>query len=88
MDLFEACLVGQKLPPIDGTDDEINARWQQEDSGLSLREARERAQEAFERRRRLIESVPAGGWSDELEAYARADGAQHLRDHRRYIVVS
>ena len=85
-DDLEARLAGRTLPPLLGTEDEINARWQQEDSGLSLGEARKRAQQAFERRIRAIEAVPAERWDQVLEAMARADGAEHYASHRRYIV--
>jgi hypothetical protein len=85
---LEARLAGRTLPPLEGTDDEINARWQQEDSGLSLGEARERARTAFERRLRAIETVPTDHWDEELEAIAHADGAEHYRGHRSYIVVA
>ena len=76
------------LHTLDGTDDEINARWQQEDSALSLDEARERAQRAFDRRIEAIEAVPADRWDAVTEACARADGAQHYRAHRSFIVVA
>jgi len=83
-DDLEARLAGRTLPPLEGNDDEINARWQREDSALSLDEARRRAREAFERRLRAIEGVPAGRWEPVLEAMARADGAEHYANHRRY----
>ncbi len=85
---LEARLAGRALPPLEGTDDEINARWQLEDSGLSLDEAREHAEAAFERRLRAIEAIPADHWDEELERIARADGAEHYRGHRGYIVVA
>ncbi len=85
---LEARLAGRTLPPLEGTDDEINARWQLEDSGLSLDEAREHAEAAFERRLRAIETVPADRWDEELERIARADGAEHYKGHRSYIVVA
>src|SRR4030042_6905377 len=85
---LEARLAGRTLPPLEGTDDEINARWQRDDSGLNLRQARERAQQAFERRLRAIEAVPSGRWDAELERIARADGAEHFRGHRSYIAVA
>jgi hypothetical protein len=76
------------LPPLPGTDDEINARWQQADSRLSFAAARERAHAMFERRLRAIQAVPPARWSDKLlEAMARADGANHYRAHRSYITV-
>ncbi|MCH8062957.1 MAG: maleylpyruvate isomerase N-terminal domain-containing protein [Chloroflexi bacterium] len=84
---LQASLEGRIIPRIEGTDDEINARWQQEDSGLSLDEAREGAQSEFDRRIRAIRSVPADRWNDKTEALARADGAEHYSSHRRYIVV-
>ena len=85
---LEARLAGRTLPPLEGTDDEINARWQQEDSRLRLEGARERAQRAFERRLRAIEAVPADRWDQVLGAIARADGAEHYANHRTYIVVA
>ncbi len=85
---LEARLAGRTLAQLEGTDDEINARWQQEDSGLSLGEARERAQQAFERRLRAIEGVPTDRWDEMLEAIARADGAEHYAGHRSYISVT
>jgi len=87
-DAFDSWLATRALPSatLEGSDDEINARWQAEDSGLSLAEARERAQQAFERRMRAIESVPADRWGDKiLEATAQADGATHYRNHRSYV---
>ncbi len=87
-DALEARLAGRALPPLEGTDDEINARWQQEDSGLSLGEARERAKQAFERRLQAIEGVPTDRWDETLEAIARADGAEHCAGHRSYISVT
>jgi hypothetical protein len=88
-DGLEAYVAGRPRPPAtEGSDDEINARWQAEDSGLSLDDARARAEEQFERRIRVIESVPADRWDKIVEAFARADGAHHYRTHRSYIAVS
>ena len=84
---LRACLDGRALRQLEGTNDEINARWQEENSGLSLDEARKRAQQGFEQRLRVIEAVPAGRWDTVLEAIARADGAEHYASHRRYIAV-
>jgi hypothetical protein len=75
------------LPSLEGTDDEINARWQEEDSGLSLKEARQRAHQAFERRLRAVQSVPSDRWDPTLESIARADGAEHYAAHRTYVVA-
>ena len=86
-DELEARLAGRTLAPLPGSDDEINARWQQEDSALSLAEARRRAQQAFERRMLAIEHVPSERWDPVLEAIAHADGSEHYANHRRYIAV-
>ena len=85
-DDLEARLEGSTLPTLEGTDDEINARWQAEDSGLALSQARERAQEAFERRIRAIQAVPPDRWDSILEVMARADGSKHYAAHRRSIL--
>jgi hypothetical protein len=85
---LEARLAGRTLPPLEGTGDEINARWQLEDGGLSLDEARQRAQTAFERRLQAITAVSADQWDEELDAVACVDGAEHYRGHRSYIVVA
>lgn len=82
---LRAHLEGRPFPNLKGTDDEINARWQREDSGLSLDEAREWARTAFERRIQAIQAVPPDRWDDALEKIARADGAQHYKDHREYV---
>jgi hypothetical protein len=86
-DHLQAELAGRMLSPLAGTDDEINARWQREDSGLSLAEAREWAQREFDRRIRAIEAVPAERWDARLEEIARADGHQHIGAHRRWVVA-
>ena len=85
---LEARLAGRTLPQLEGSDDEINARWRQADSGLSLGEARQRARTAFERRLRAIEAVPAGRWDEAVEAIARYDGAEHYASHRTSIVIA
>ena len=87
-DEMEARLAGRTLPPLEGADDEIKARWQQEDRGLTFAEARHRAELAFERRLRAIESVPAERWEPVLDAIARADGAEHYANHRSYVAVA
>jgi hypothetical protein len=83
---LEARLEELTRPPLQGSDDEINARWRQADSALILAEARGRAHAMFERRLQAIQAVPPTRWSDKvLEAMARADGAEHFRAHRSYI---
>ena len=85
---LEARLKGHDFPRIPGTDDEINERWQSEDAGQSLAEARERAQTAFQRRVSAIQAVPVHRWDDVLEKIARGDGSKHYAAHRGYIVVA
>ncbi len=83
---LEGWLEGRPIASLDGSDEEINARWQAEDSALDVATARERAQSAFDRRVRAIESVPAERWADAaLVKIARADGAEHYRAHREYL---
>ncbi len=84
---LKAALAGGSVPDLEGTDDEINARAQQQYSHLSLDAAREWAQRVFERRLQAIESVPAERWDHDLARIARADGAEHYRRHRGYIVT-
>ena len=85
-DGFESWLATRTLPPPPGgDDDEINARWQAQDRGLSLHEARALAQQAFDRRIHAIEAAPSDRWDAILDATAHADGAEHYRNHRRYI---
>jgi hypothetical protein len=84
-DDFEANLAGRTLARPQGTDDEINARWQAEDASLSLEEARQRAHAALERRVAAIEGAPPDAWTPALDAIALADGHQHIKAHRRYV---
>lgn len=82
---FEATVRGAGLERPGGTDDEINARWQAEDSKLSLEEARAWAQREFDRRRAVIESLPLDHWTEPLWGIAHADGWEHIEAHRRYV---
>ena len=85
-DAFEAHREGRDPPPDPpGADDEINARWQQEDTSLSLSDARDRAHAAYQRRLSAIRSAAADAWDNTLRATAHADGYQHYQSHRRYI---
>ncbi len=86
-DIIEALLNEQPLSSLEGTDDEINARWQQEDSGMSLAEARRLAHSAFERWLETIRSIPIERWDEQLKEFVRIDGAGHYREHRAYIIV-
>jgi Mycothiol maleylpyruvate isomerase N-terminal domain. len=87
-DDFEATLAGKRGQRLVGTDDEINARWQQEDAALSLDDARRLAQRAFDRRIEVLESTPGDRWNPTLDAIAHADGYEHIAAHRRYIESS
>jgi hypothetical protein len=82
---FEATLRGERAPRLEGTDDQINARWHAEDSKLTLEEARVRAQHQFDRRLQAIESLPEDRWTEPLWAIAHADGWEHIAAHRRYV---
>ena len=87
-DGLEAWLASRTiLPPQEGTDDEINARWQAEDGRLRPDEAREWAQRAFDRLHQAIEAVPLERWDGVVDAIAHADGAEHYANHRKYIIV-
>lgn len=85
---IRALAAGVTPPPLEGTDEEINARFQREDADLSLDEARQWAMMTFGERERTIESIPSYLWNDEIENYARADGASHFRAHLSYITLS
>jgi len=85
-DAFEAHRDGRDLPPDPpGTDDEINARWQEEDVSLSLAQARERSHAAYKRRLSVVRSAADDAWDNVLRATAYADGYQHYEAHRRYV---
>jgi hypothetical protein len=84
---LDARLAGRTIPDPEGTDDEINARWQAEDAALTFAEARKRAQAAFDRRIAAIEGVPADRWDNPLIAVAHADCYDHYAGHRRNIVT-
>jgi hypothetical protein len=74
-------------PPIEeGSDDEINARWKADDSGLRLDEARSWAGRAFDERVGSIRSVASDRWTPQLERTARGDGSGHYSIHREFII--
>ena len=83
---LESEMAGRLHQQIEGSDDEINARWQTEDSALSLDDARARSE--YRRRIEAIESVPDDRWDDALDKIAHADGAGHYAAHRSFIVVA
>jgi hypothetical protein len=83
-----AQLEGRTSPIEDGTDDEINARWQTEDRVLRLDQARSWAQRAFDERVLSIQAVPSDRWTPPLERTARGDGSHHYASHRESIVLA
>ena len=80
------CSGGELSPPVDNFE-EVNSKWQKEDSFLSLAESRKKAWEAFDKRMRIIESIPTNKWGKELERITNYDGFKHLAAHRGYIRV-
>lgn len=87
---MEAMLAGRPIPvpwPKGIDEDEVNARIQEEHSGMSLAEARDWAQTAFDGLLHAIEAVPLDRWDEHVERIARADGADHFVGHRGYIAV-
>jgi hypothetical protein len=82
---IKAYCTGRSLTKNEGTDEEINARWKQEDCRLSLDEARQKAVKAFEQRMRIIRAVPESRWDEELEKIVHYDGYEHYMAHRGYI---
>jgi hypothetical protein len=86
--LIEAYCDGQTLLLPEATPEEMNSRWQQEDRVIELNESKEKAQMAFSRRQRVIESIPLHQWDNKLERIVRYDGATHYAAHLNYIVVA
>ena len=88
-DQLEARLGDKKPPSLDGTFDEVNIRWQEEDRRLDLSVAQARALQAFERWRRTVRSVPPELWNEELASLAGIDNGKHWHYamHRSCIIV-
>ena len=82
---MESYLAGRPVSAAIDDIEGINARWQKEDSGLSLTEACLRAHRAFANRLALVASIPLDRWDKELERIASYDGSSHLSLHRGYI---
>jgi hypothetical protein len=85
---LEARRAGREVEPLEGSDDEINARFQAAHKHMSHDDAHEWAQREFDRRVEAVEAIPQERWNPMLEAVARADGAQHYRAHHNYIAIS
>ena len=69
------------------SEDAWNAKLRERYQHMSLDDARKWANEAFESRKRAIESIPLERWDDELIEVASHDGADHFRGHLSYLVV-
>ena len=65
--------------------EDLNARWQREDSSLGQSEARLKAALALERRLAIIAAIPLDRWDEQLTRIAHFDGADHFAIHRSYI---
>lgn len=85
---IETAAAGEKrlIPQNDLSEDEWNAELKRRSEHLSLEEAREHAQAAFQHRIRAIESVADERWDEELFEIASHDGADHFRGHMSYVV--
>jgi hypothetical protein len=82
---IKAYCAGRSVTSLEGTDEEINAGWQKEDSQLSFDEARQKAGRAFNQRMRIIRAIPESRWDKELEKIVQFDGFSHYAAHRGYI---
>ena len=85
---LKSLVTGEQPPKLEDNAEELNVRWEAEDTALSLDEARQWAMISCETRKRAIEAIPTVIWGGEIEQYARIDGAQHFRDHLSYITLT
>jgi hypothetical protein len=77
---------GSITPPLNAeTIEELNIRWQKEDSSMTLQDARKKAYDMFEERLVILRSIPVDQWNSELDEIARQDGYLHFAIHRSYI---
>jgi len=77
---------GQPVRLVDESQiEDINHKWQQKDSQLTLQAARQWALTEFARRIELIKSMPDIFWDHDNLRLVSFDGASHFRDHRHYI---
>jgi hypothetical protein len=84
---IEAYCAGTELPQHLKAPEEMNDIWQQEDSVLTLADARTKAMAAFARRMGIIEAIPLDKWDGELGKLVSYDGATHYAMHINYITV-
>jgi hypothetical protein len=77
---------GSTTPPLNRvTIEEMNTRWQQEDSTMTLQNARKKAHDMFEERLGILQSIPVDQWDSQLYEIAKQDGYLHFAIHRSYI---
>jgi hypothetical protein len=84
---MEAYCAGRSISPPIKNAEGLNSRWQQEDSWMTLPEARKRAHDAFAQRLHIIQSIPLNQWDKELGRIVHYDGAEHFAAHRSYIRI-
>jgi len=82
---IKAFCLGKSLLEMEGGGDQINNRWKKEDEALSFEEARDKAQQEFKKRLRIIRAIPPDKWDAGLQKIVDFDGTQHYSMHRRYI---
>ena len=85
---ISAMTKGNPIPVTGESVEAVNKIWEAEDASLSLKEARRRAVNAYELRKRILKSVPLSGWNSEIEKFARLEGASHFREHLSYMVLT
>jgi hypothetical protein len=80
-----AYCAGKSVATPPDNSENLNAQWKQEDSSMTLRQAKQKAYEAFELRVHIIQSIPLNRWDKELKKIALHDGAEHFAAHRSYV---
>jgi hypothetical protein len=73
------------LPPIPGTDDEINERWAAEDRALTTAQAKAWCVESAEHLRLLMRGLSADQWSRFGRKCMEDIGGGHYRAHIEFI---
>jgi hypothetical protein len=81
------CATGA-LPDSGDLVDELNTRWEREDRGMKLKDAKAIALAEFSRRQRIIAAITLDKWNDKLWQTVRYDGATHYAAHLNYIVIA
>jgi hypothetical protein len=73
------------LPPIPGTDDEINERWAAEDRALTVAQARAWSMQSIETLRRLMLDLSIDQWTRFGKKCIDDIGGEHYRAHIEFI---